>query len=403
MNINTDILLETNVGDVLVGFLTIVFCVFFYRHHRLRDRRFNTVLALFILEHITFTLIYYLYSLYNIADATAYYERGLAYSIDMGYTGTSMIYLIVHILTSLFGLKFFALYWPFSLWGLMGITWLFKICISLNEGRWSRWFWLFLLPNMHYWSVAIGKDSIAFTGVVAVIYLVYYKRGFLKMAMPLILLFFIRPHILLFGLVAYFATLILSSSKGNAIRKIFLSAIVATILILAAPFLSTYIGTEDGQGLSDRLIEMESATASYYGNTGSDINLQGQNIVVKWVSFMFRPFIFEAHNITSAMASLENSIWLVLFFLVAYRFKSCLTSLKNHRSMKEFLWFAFYGFWVNSLFLSYLIYNLGLAQREKNNFFPYFMIVLIIVLAKSASTKKTLHNHTSYPLKPTSL
>ena len=173
MNINTDILLETNVGDVLVGFLTIVFCAFFYRHHRLRDRRFNTVLALFILEHITFTLIYYLYSLYNIADATAYYERGLAYSIDMGYTGTSMIYLIVHILTSLFGLKFFALYWPFSLWGLMGITWLFKICISLNEGRWSRWFWLFLLPNMHYWSVAIGKDSIAFTGVVAVIYLVY--------------------------------------------------------------------------------------------------------------------------------------------------------------------------------------------------------------------------------------
>ncbi|MDN4753733.1 hypothetical protein QYZ87_04195 [Porphyromonadaceae bacterium W3.11] len=374
-----------NVADVLVPVLAIVINICLYERYKTKNKRVNQVLVLMIVEHSIMTVFYYLMTLQGgNFDALGYFNRGVVNSqyylgrVDFRFGTPALIY-IVHYLNKLLGLNYFALYWPFSILGLIGIVRTFKVSSSIISERWTNLFYLFLLPNLHFWSCALGKDALAMYAIGSIIYLVFFQKKIVNCIFAVILFSMVRVHIV--ALVA-FAFLITVIFKGNIISFKGRILTVFVMLVLAIPgyvAISETIALQDAQSINEKFQELEQTTAE----GGSTVNMQGKNIIVKWTSYLFRPLFFDARNLLTFLASLENTVWVLLFF---YYIKSC-AERKRLRYEKDrlsfFYWFSIFSILSISIPNAAIMYNLGLAMRQKYMFFPFVLMVIFILKSNS--------------------
>lgn len=373
MEISHEILTQVTILDISVILMYIIGIVFLAKKFRNISVTFVRLFVLIGISHLFFTFVYYFYSLSNVADSIGYYRRVLYVFNSWGDTfgqGTTFIYFTLYPLVRFFGLSYFGAFFFYSFFGLLGFFFLLKILTNISDGKWTNWFYLLLLPNVHFWSVAIGKDSLIFLGISFLAYLYFFKKKWFFYIFPLLLVAFIRLHILFFILLGFGFTQLFLNKKLKLFYKIVASIFLIVALYILFPFLMARVGFTETESLISQFEALENTKVE----GGTSIDMTNQNLIIKWLSYMFRPLFFDANGPLLIISSFENTIWLIVFFKIFRRIRKNIST-----QFKSFFWFSFITIFTLSIPSAYILINLGIAVRQKTMVFPFLIIVFFIL------------------------
>lgn len=343
-----------------------------------RVRVGKRLFSLLTLLHLAMTLFYYFYSLRlpNGSDSSRYYLITLEFQgdwidiLDLQFA-TSSIYFICFPLVHLFGLHNFGCFIIFSIIGLIGWTLILEVALDLVKPfRTSRWTYLLLLPQLHFWTCAIGKDSVCFLLISLIIYAWHFKRPLWLILLAIVPLAIVRAHVAGVVAVAFLLAALLSKRRYNLFTKLLIAAI-ATVGI--AFIFNRFLDDTKSESLSDVANYAENFTETY-SDTGAFVDLSNSPIIVKMGAYLFRPLFFDARNILTLEASVENVLWITFVFTML--------SLLFKRKKRFSIDWGQIGFPLLSAFflligLSYGLANLGIAMRQKTMIFPFLLYGLL--------------------------
>jgi len=334
---------------------------------------------LLYLWHTIFCLVYMLFALKNGADAINYYHRATSGGIEFR-VGTAFVDYFVFVIIKGTGLSFLGTSLVFNIFGIVG---LFAFDASLRQATWNKkkkirqWATLMVfLPSVSFWSSAIGKDSLAFmaTGLALWAALNLRKRAVL-MAISIVVMLSVRPHMAAIMIVAIFVSMMVQKGIPLPYRlTIGIVALIASYFIV--PLTLHYVNLNNVDPNS--VVEYVKVRQGYNLRGGSSFDVSSMSLPMKIFTYMFRPLPFEAHNISSLLASLDNLLLFVFFFwslkaVIKRKSPSCYSN-------RTFLW-IFSG--VSLIALATTTANLGIAVRQKWMFVPMFIFLALTVIGRA--------------------
>lgn len=325
--------------------------------------------------HSLWCMAYLWYSLNNVADATLYYD--VAKRGDLTFApGTDFVNFLTGILVEYLGLSYLGAFLFFNILGSVGLI-AFDGCLRTATRDKAR-FWrrlatlIIFLPSVSFWSSAIGKDAISFMAACLALWATLdLGRNYRLMAVSIIAMLLVRPHIaglMVFGIV----TSSLLQSRLSVSKKIFF--VVSSIAAATAltPFALQYSGITDSS--VDGVLDYMQQREGYNMEGGGAVDISSLSLPLKIVTYLFRPFPFEAHSISALAASLDNMVLLFLFAAgMAQAFKRSSRSLLMRHS------FAWSYSLLALLVLAMTTANLGIAVRQKWMFLPMLIFLLLFI------------------------
>ncbi len=351
-------------------------------------------------HHFIIAIVFYFYvSIYG-GDATFYWDAPKTISfeeiinlIKQG-SASGVIYLINYIPSKVLNLSFFTGNMSYALLGYLGFIYFYRISKNIFKEKSSisggKIFgipifpWIWFLPNLHFWSSGIGKDSILFFSIAVFMYsLQNIKRNWLGLFISLILSLSIRPHITLFLLVAFGIGYFLDGNlKGYQKVIIFLFFIAGFTSIFAYVLQFIQLESLDAQAISEytstKALKLNKITS------GSGVDISGYPFPAKVATFLYRPLFFDINGIMAILASFENLVLLIFTFIVIKN-KPMRAFKKGDFLIKGMLIF----FLIGTMSFSLILGNLGIMLRQKNMFIPVFIIFGFWTLYNNKLLKNT--------------
>jgi hypothetical protein len=352
---------------------------------RITSTPFSRVLLLYI-WHSVFCVFYFYYSLTNTADTTSYYAWSLE-PVSFGL-GTDFVVLILSIFSQTLGFGYLPSFLVFNIIGSFG---LFAFYSALRHAATDSRLWvrrlvlvIVLLPSVSFWSVAIGKDAIAFMASgLALWAAIDLKKRNLLMVFAISIMFMIRPHI---GGLMVLALVISYVFEGHRslINRLLLVIFGAGVAVVAVPFSIDYAGLNQvNLAAVGAYIEQRQ---SYNQDGGGGVDISSMSLPMQLFTYLFRPLPFEARSVFQLAASLDNLIFLVVFLLGVFSWRARKQHSKNVNNM--FLFAFSISCWI---VLSLTTANLGISVRQKWMFSPMVFYLLISVLGRPQENIASKH------------
>ena len=330
--------------------------------------------------HILFALIYYLMTRNVRTDSIQYYFSYLRYTnwLDAYTTGTVFLHFVAYPFTKHLHFTYEMMMVLFSwlgYWGFVYFYIVFKENIQFNHKLFGySLITLFIfLPNMHYWTASLGKGSIIFLGIALAIYgLSRLESRKIALILGLVIVYHVRPHVFLFMTVGIIVGVFTGREKIPFYQKFLVFAGGVTTLILLYSTILSFVGLDE-----DNLLEsfnQFSDVRSYelYKSSGSGIDISNYPVILKLVTFWFRPLFFDAPNFMGIVVSVENLLYLFLTLKLFDR--KFLGFLKSAPTLVKTSAITFLA---TSFALSGTLSNLGLIIRQKS-MVMYFLLFLIL-------------------------
>lgn len=316
-------------------------------------------------------------------DAVGYWRIPKSYTLDtfkeglFNGEGTMFMYALNFLFSNLLNMSYLSNTLLFSLFGFMGLTFFYMVVIKTipyNKiiNGYVLFPLIFFLPNLHFWSAGVGKDTTLFLCIGMFVY------GIMKPVtrIPLILISLllamaIRPHIVLFLLVGFGFAYIIGGKISVAQRVVF-STVLLGIGLAILPSVLEFAKIEEASAESfDKFADSKSAALSR-SSTGSAIDVSSYPLPLKIFTFLFRPFFFDARNLNGLIASVENLL-LVIIVIKAMRTGPLKAFLRAPFVIKGLVFFLIIG----TLAFSQSLGNVGIMIRMRNMFLPGLMIYLL--------------------------
>lgn len=300
--------------------------------------------------------------------------------------GTYFMYALNYIPANLLGMGFFANTLLYSLFGFMGFVYFFiivKETIPYNFRLGKFWVFplIFFLPNLHFWSSGVGKDSLLFFCIGMFAYaLLNLSKRFILIIISLGLAFFIRPHMVVFMLLSFGLAYAIHSNLNIIKRLFFVGLLIAGSAVILPSVLEFVKVDEITTENVEKFSEDKSALLSRE-STGSRLG-PSASFPAKLFAFYFRPFFFDINGLPAVIASFENLILLILGIKVLRR-KPYLAFKKAPFIIKGFIIFMIIG----SIAFSLSLGNVGIMIRMRNMFLPGFIIFMLWVLSYAHERK----------------
>ncbi|MDI1256588.1 MAG: hypothetical protein PSV16_10845 [Flavobacterium sp.] len=345
----------------------------------LSEANFNTLRLLF-LYHLVFG-VYFCLAVQG--DAIGYWreaksmsQQDFLFSLTQSQ-GTYFIYALNYYPSKILGLSYFTGTMIYSVIGFIGLTYFYVNAISLipNNPKFRNYYLfplLFFLPNLHFWSCAVGKDTLLFFCIGLFVHgLIQPFKRMPLIVLALFLTYFIRPHmtlIMLLGFgIAYFSGKNISLFK----RILFFTAMIG-IAVAILPLVMKFSKIEEAS--LDAFDKFSQTKASVLGgaHTSSAIDISSYPFPLKIFTFLFRPLFFDINGIPSILASLENLLLLVLTFSI-FRNKP----VKSFRNAPFIIQGMVYFLFIGTLVFSQSLGNLGIMIRMRNMFLPGLIIFIL--------------------------
>jgi hypothetical protein len=346
--------------------------------NKLIDQTFLKVLFFY---HVLLTIAYYLYALFNPSDSKSYYRkvegdyRGDSWG-DFYGTSTTFIEWVGYPFIKYLNFSYEGIMALFSCLGFLGFIFFyvfFKENIKFKHTfqNYNLLHLFFLLPNLHFWSSSFGKGSIIFFGLG----LYFYGINKLKLRWPAILIgsliiYHVRPHIMLVVLVSSFIGFFFSSKNTSFILRLTFLAIAGITFFYIYSDVLSLVGLEEdelfteGIDLSHRASQLTKAT--------SGIDITNYSFAEKLFAFWYRPLFFDSPGVLGFIVSFEN----LFYLLITIRFLK-LSSLRFLIRGDQYVKTALLSFITISIALAQIAGNLGLAMRQKSQVMPLFLFVFI--------------------------
>jgi hypothetical protein len=237
-------------------------------------------------------------------------------------------------------------------------------------------YFLPLLPGLHFWTCAIGKDGALLLAVCLSIWaMMNLRRRYLAMGAALVIMVVIRPHIASLA-VAALALTILFDGKTRLAPRILLVAVTLVGLAYSLTFVGdmTSVDLTSPDDVSDYLAAHEEVTKD--AETAGNSAVYG-SYPFKMLSLLFRPMFIDATDIMGLAASMENLILLLLFGTLAARLRTVAGLVRRLSYIRFALIFAV----LVAALLALVYYNIGLGLRQKTMFVPAIIIIFVTVIA----------------------
>lgn len=342
--------------------------------------------------HILLSIAYYIYGSLTVTDSRTYYLvvlenfRGIGWSDYYGLS-TQFIEFVAYPFIKFFGFSYVAMMILFSWLGLMGF-YLFYIFLK-EQIRYNHKFWgynlilvILFLPNLHFWSSSLGKGSVIFLGFGLYFYsLNKVSTRFLAMILGAIIIYHVRPHIMLVVLVASIVGFVFSTKGVNWPLRL------AVILLAVGAFVYVYQDVLSLTGIDEETLFEDSTTLSGRSpdlmKANSAVDLSNYSFPVKLFTFWFRPLFVDAPGVLGIIVSFENLFYLFLFLKI-FRFNFISFISLSGPVVKAAL-ISFFGV---SAALAQISANLGLAMRQKSQ----VMILMLFVILKYMDDQKIAHS-----------
>ena len=373
---------------ILVILLILLFNAFFIKSFAssFRINSANYLWVLFAL-HFVLTIAYLLYTLNARSDSFGYYNKTASVEdwFSLFENGTKFVGFVAWPFINGLNLSYLSVMIIFSYLGYIGIVLFYIIGIENissinNNSGFGLIGYLFLLPNLHFWTSSLGKGSLMIFGIGLFTFgLSRFNKRVVYIIIGASIIYMVRSHILL--------AIILGIGIGvfltNIGIKAFYKWLISISTVIAFVFLSgsvLKITDTDSLDITSSSILIHRATELSHANSGVD--LQNYNLFFKLFTFWFRPLFFDGLGLLGFITSFENAFCLFMFFYLMLRlFKNWLNWNGLFRS-----WFFIFLF--GSLILSQVSGNLGIAMRQKTQFMPFLFLLYI----KARSDKNEINS-----------
>ena len=237
------------------------------------------------------------------------------------------------------------------------------------------WAWVFLFPSLWFWPSSIGKESIITLGF-GLATLGFVGRGsktnWPVMILGLVIVFVIRPQLVaVFALAAVLAHWLnfRDWSPGRLLQGSALLVVGLTGIWFAMA--STRAGGADLESLEE-YVEENVGRSSQGGSQIEAVSLSPANVPLVIMNVLFRPFLWEAHNVTSLFAALELTLMWAIIWFRRRQLRHVFQVWRRHRMLRFAIPFVF----LYIVALGFNLTNLGLIARQRTLVFPLlFMIV----------------------------
>ncbi|WP_284651815.1 hypothetical protein [Flavobacterium terrisoli] len=323
------------------------------------------------------------YCFFVAGDAAGYWNASKSMSFeDSIYNltqeqGTFFICALNYFPSNSLGLSYFTGTMLYSLLGFIGLTYFYILAKDLvpYNSKFRGYYlfpFLFYLPNLHFWSCAVGKDTLLFLCIA------FFMYGIMKpfkripmLALALLLSYFIRPHITFFLLVS-FSLVYVNSTKASVFQRIVFLGLMIGLSVTILPSVMEFAKIEETTIDSfEQFSETKSSVLSR-ANVGSAIDISSYPFPLKVFTFLYRPLFFDINGIPAVLASFENLLLLVLSIKVL-RNKPLLTFRKAPFVIQGMIFFLIIG----TLAFSQSLGNLGIMIRMRNMFLPGLLIFIL--------------------------
>ena len=363
---------EINILDYVLILLYVLYILKQFSVYTKINRKIGVFSLVMGLLHFIITFASYGFILGSVADAKHYYSESMSIT-DWGLSylsnGTSFIIFLNYMLVQWFHLSFLGCFLVFSFISYLGCLKLFEVIIDLTDRNYNISYLLLLLIGTHFWTVSLGKDSLMFYSMCCLCYNIYFDKPKSHYILPLLLIGLIRLHVLIFVLVGGGVSYVFTNKKIKMQTKFIFVGLVLGALLVLIPFFLKEIAVTNFSDIEGKL--QNSMNANLEGGAGVD--MKDSNLIVKWFSYMFRPFIFEARNPMFLVSALENLVWLYIFFII-------IKGLFFDKIKTNYILWSYIGIILAcTLPLAYTLANFGISMRQKIMIFPFFLILFFIV------------------------
>lgn len=351
------------------------------------EQAYLPILKNLALYHFLLGIAYFFTTNNGGGDAWGYWRAPKTMSFEKflqgirGGEGTEFMMALNYIPTNILGMSFLANTFFFSMLGSFGISYFFLIAartVPYNKiiSGYVLFPLIFFLPNLHFWSSGVGKDTTLFLCIGMFTY------GLMKpfQRIPLLVLagllsMAIRPHITLFLMIGFGLAYVFGGKVSPAQRFIFSAAMIAIGLAIL-PSVMEFAKIEEASAESfDKFAQGKAAVLSR-SHTGSAIDISSYPFPLKVLTFWFRPALFDVRNINGLIAALENLLLLIVFI------KAMRTSpIRAFKAAPFVIKGLVIFFVVGTLAFSQSMGNMGIMIRMRNMFLPGMIIYLMWIFS----------------------
>ena len=297
----------------------------------------------------------------------------------MGHWGTRNYFIqwLNYIPARVLGLPFWLgnlLYAFLSFWAIREIWRMLWVHLQDNISPWQHalLMLIFLLPNLHFWTSGIGKESLSLLG------LVLFMKGAMNLKKQWIWLFFgvalsymVRP---LQGgiLLAFTLPIVLMEKDLPAWLKWAGSALILVLGLMALRFLLyiTHIDTLNFAGII-QFSEGQLAFLEGFG-AGSEVPMGEYSWGMKLWTLFFRPMVWEVGTFWQWAVALENLIGLFLMAGFLLRIRNF-----SFRGVPSFIWIGIGFGLVLTIVYALTLNNLGIIMRMKSVYMVFFYLLAL--------------------------
>ena len=386
--------------------LDLLFCAFIFvfgYRFMFKFKVFNTydkkLLRKLFFYHLLAGIGFYLFIINSGGDATNYWFATYDFrfynfddvldEISLGSV-TGYMLLINYLPAKILGLSFFCGSMSYIVLGFMGFVYFYAIIktklpyiYDLNGSKIfgiSIFPGLLFLPNLHFWSSGVGKDTLLFFCIGLFLYSsLRISKRFFGIIVSIGLSFVIRPHMTLFMLMAL-GLGVTFDGKLKSYQKALITFIFAGVFVSAVNYVMNFVQLEslDVESIGEYSDEKSNNLSNE--RTTSSVNTSSYPYPLKVFTFLFRPLFFDANGILGLVASFENLV-LLLFSIKILRNKF-LQGFKNSSYLVKASGFLFL---MGALSFSLILGNLGIMLRQKT---PFIMMLIIFGFSVIAINKQ---------------
>jgi hypothetical protein len=269
---------------------------------------------------------------------------------------------------------------------------------------------IFFIPSVFFWGSGILKDTITMGALGWATYAIYYlfiaKRHLIASVIVLLAALFTIYTIKIYILLCFLPAAILwisylrMASVRNVIFKILLAPFVLGIAGFGGYYSIVKVAEDNPRYNIENITETARVTAEWIhyvsqreqgsAYTLGDFDYSPAGMVKKfplaiWVT-LYRPYLWESHNIVMLMSALESFALLIFTIYVVYAlgFIRALTKVFS----TPVLTFCFLFSIIFAFAVGLTTYNFGTLVRYKIPMYPYFVTGLFILLSYSKRPKK---------------
>jgi hypothetical protein len=322
-------------------------------------------------------------------DSITYYREGVDWASNLGMLGAEAIlhpYWGTPFITMLSGtISYVApsdalVAGAFALLGLWGQYLAYRaFVIAVPEGnRFDMALLVFLVPSLSFWSASVGKEAMCILGIGICAY--GYARasaqanpgGFLISGLGIALAGLARPHIAAMLALAVAGAIAMSTNKKGIIGV--LNKFVGIPLVIAGSIYivakaQTFVNASDFSSGVTSLNRL--SQTSNIGGSGFSGSLTTRVLFAPFL--LFRPFPWEVRSSIMAIASLEGTAMLIVFWR---RRRSLFYAIRHWRN--PFILFIFmFGLQFIVVF-SAAISNFGILTRERIMLLPLALMLVCL-------------------------